>query len=154
MLQQYARFDGFPGDCIRNGQNWITLDAWTHLVARVVTGPRQISRARGNVVVGDLALFVHGLTAASSFAQAVVTGRPIKLAEIEMTTIQGAKELRYLLIRMQDIIINSVSRTPPPNQQISTLGQRVEVAYGKITWIYTPVASQPIPTEVFRLRRA
>jgi type VI protein secretion system component Hcp len=153
-MAEYARFDGFPGDCIRNGQNWITLDAWTHLVAKVVTGPRQISRSVGNVVVGDLALFVHGLTAANAFAVAVVTGRPIKLAEIEMTTVQGGKELRYMLIRMQDVIIASVSRIPPPNQQISTLGQRVEVAYNKITWTYTPVQSQPIPTEVFRLRRA
>jgi type VI protein secretion system component Hcp len=119
----------------------------------VVTGPRQYSRAVGNVVVGDLVLFIHGLTAASSFALAVATGKPVKLAEIELTTVQGGNEQRYMLIRMQDIIITSVSRTPPPNQQISTQGQRVEIDYDKINWTYFPVSSQPIPSELLRLRR-
>jgi type VI secretion system Hcp family effector len=154
-MAEYARFDGFPGDCIRNGQQWITLDAWMHAPITPSVASRSSAGGRtGRSSFSDLILFIHGLTAATSFAQAVVTGRPIKFAEIEMTTVRGGKEQRYMLIRMQDVIITSVSRTPPPNQQISTLGQRVEIAYGKINWSYFPVSTQPIPTEVFRLRRA
>jgi type VI protein secretion system component Hcp len=142
-MAEYARFDGFPGDCIRNGQQWITLDTWMHAPTTVVSTSRA-SGGVGRARPSDLILFIHGLTAASSFALAVVTGRPIKSAEI-VTTAQEAKEVCCLLIRMQDIIITSVARTPPPNQQISTLGQRVEIAYGKITWTYTSVPSQPHP---------
>jgi type VI protein secretion system component Hcp len=105
-MPQYAFFQGIPGDCDRNGQRWFTLDGWMYQVGRVVTGRRK-------VVVHELVLFIHDLTAATHFAEAVARGRPIKLAEIEVTKVQGGKELRCLLSRVQDVIITSVSRTPP-----------------------------------------
>jgi type VI protein secretion system component Hcp len=155
-MAEYARFDGFPGDCIRNGQHWITLDTWMH--APTTVGSTSTSRASGGTGrarPSDLILYVHGLTAAAYFNLAVAAGRHLKFAEIELTKVEGAKEFRCLLIRMQDIIITSVTHAPPPYQQISTLGQRVEIAYGKITWTYTPVPSQPHPpSELLNLRRA
>src|SRR3974390_1118475 len=104
-MPQYAYFPGFPGDCIRDGKPWITLDGWSDPTWK--GAPR--TRLRSSWGYYDLVMFVRGTTAASAFAQAKSTGKRFPIVEIAIT---NAQELQFLLIRMKKVVITSVGLAP------------------------------------------
>jgi type VI protein secretion system component Hcp len=147
MAGLYARFPGIRGDCTKYGLSWITLDDLS-TSAGVPTSSRRSGAAR----VSELVLSVHGMTAAPFLALAAAREDTFPFAEIEFTKVERAQELRYLLIRMEGVVIASVTAVLPSNKAPAP-GQRVGVVYTRINWTFTPLPSLPqLPLELARLR--
>lgn len=156
MADYYARFQRsngvwLPGDHIRNGQQWITLNGW-EAAHPIVLGHSTVSRAAETFVVGGIILFVRGLTAPVYLVQAAVTAERFPIAEIEGVAVHQGREQRFILIHMSSVIIAGVSQTSSANH-LSGVQQRVQAAYAKIEWTFTPIPSQPAPPmDLLRLR--
>lgn len=156
MAGFYARFQRsnggwMPGDHFRNGQQWITLNGW-EVAHPIILSQSREGRASASSVVGAIILFVRGLTASADLGKAVATGQRFLLVEVEAVEVHRGQELRYLSLRLTNAIITGVSRTSPAHQ-LPSVEQRVQVAYERIQWTYTPIPSQPVPpVDLLRLR--
>jgi type VI secretion system secreted protein Hcp len=135
----FVKIDGIPGESTDDKhKDWIEVLSFNHGLQQPasVTASSAGGGTAERVNHADLQITKHIDKASPKLHENCCTGKHLKDVTIELCRAGGDK-LKYLEIKMEQVIISSVSPAGIPKGDDGFPTESVSFNYGKIKWTYT-----------------
>lgn len=134
----YLQIDGIKGESTdKDHKDWISVISFSHSISQVTSVPSPSGGgAAGKVTHQEIVVTKHVDIASPKLYEACATGKHFPNAVIDVSRSAGATPAKYLVIRMQDVIISGVASSGASGNDVPI--ETVSLNYGSIQWVYTP----------------
>jgi type VI secretion system secreted protein Hcp len=133
----FLKIDGIPGESTDDAhKEWIEVQSFSHNIHQPASA--SVSTAGGapqeRCEHSDFSITKMLDKASPKIYEFCCSGKPVKEVIIEMCRAGGDK-LKYMEIKMEEVIISNVSPTGSNGADFPS--ESVNFNYGKIKWVYT-----------------
>ena len=140
MFDAYLQIDGIKGESQEDKhKDWIEVLSYTHAVTQPTSATRSSAggATTGASEHGDI--YITKLIDLSSpkLHEAVSTGKHFKKAAIELFRQSGDSKVKYLEIKLEEVIISQVHTNGDSTAKEHLPTETVGLNYGKVEWVYT-----------------
>jgi type VI secretion system secreted protein Hcp len=136
MTDFYVQIDGIKGESTDSEhKDWIEVLAFNQSLSQpeVAAANPGGGRATGRVEHQDITITKHLDAASPKLYEACASGKHIKEVTIDMMRAGGDKPVKYMVVKMEDVVISHVATSgsgDSPTESIS-------LNFRKIEWTYT-----------------
>ena len=132
----YLQIDGIKGESTdKDHKDWISLISFSHSISQATSIPSG-GGAAGKVTHLEIVITKRVDIASPKLYEACATGKHFPNAVIDVSRSAVAAPVKYLVIRMQDVIISGVASSGASGNDFPV--ETVSLNYGSIQWVYTP----------------
>jgi type VI secretion system secreted protein Hcp len=136
MPDIYVKIDGIPGEALdADHKDWIEVLSFNHGITQPASAT--ITSAGGGTTARtehqDYSITKHIDKASPKLYELCSSGKHIKEVTIEMMRASGDKRVKYMEVKMEEVVISHVS--PGGGSDFPT--EAVGFNYGKIKWTYS-----------------
>jgi type VI secretion system secreted protein Hcp len=135
----FLKIDGIPGESTDDKhKDWIEVLSYSHGVQQPASVTASSAGGAGaeRVNHADFVIVKHIDKASPKLYENCCTGKHLKDVTIELCRAGGDK-VKYLEVKMEQVIISSVSPAGNPKGDDGFPTESVSFNYGKIKWTYT-----------------
>jgi len=134
----FLQIDGIAGESTdKDHKDWIEVLSYSHSISQATSAPNPSGGAVvGKVTHQEFVISKHIDVASPRLYEACATGKHFPIAIIEVWRSSDAKPVRYMTIRMQNVLISGAAMSGSSSGDIPV--ETIVISYGMIQWAYTP----------------
>jgi type VI secretion system secreted protein Hcp len=139
MFDSYLQIDGIKGESTEDKhKDWIEVLSYNHQIKQRTSSTRSSAggATTGASEHGDVYIGKYVDASSPKLYEACSTGKHFKKAAIEFMRQSGGSKVKYLEIKLEEVIISSIaSEGQKTADELQT--ETIALNYGKIEWVYT-----------------
>jgi type VI secretion system secreted protein Hcp len=139
MFDGYLQIDGVKGESQEDKHaDWIEILSYNHHVSQPVSSTKSSAGGASTGISehGDIYVTKYIDLATPKLHEAASTGKHFSKAVIEMFRQSGDSKVKYLSIKLEEVLISNVQLTTNGDKDHLPT-ETVGLNYGKIEWVYT-----------------
>jgi type VI secretion system secreted protein Hcp len=144
-INAFLQIDGIQGESLDSQHaGWIEVASFSQSISQAAS-PISPSGggAAGKVVHSDFMIIKHIDLASPKLYEACATGKHFANAVLEVARPAAKAPAKYIVVRLQDVIISSVSLSGASGGDAPA--ESISLSYGAIQWTYTPQKADGSP---------
>lgn len=138
-FEGYCKIDGIPGECTEDQhKDWIEILSFDHGINQPTSAT---ASSAGGATTGhcehrDYSIVKYIDKASPKLYEVSSSGKHIKEVTIEFMRAAGGSKVKYMEVKMEEVVISSVHPGASKNAE-GFPTEAVSFNYGTIKWVYT-----------------